>query len=74
MKLIASLLVALVAVQASVVPTDQPDLGAAIKNFLHKIKQSMPCGLEEGQSLSPYIMQKDDGKYHTVQYNAPDIQ
>lgn len=73
MKLIASLVVALVAVQAFAVPTD-PDLGVAIKNFLLKLKQSMPCGLEDGQSLSPYIMKKDDSKPHTFQYNAPDIQ
>lgn len=71
MKLIALLIVAVVAVQVSAVPTET-DLGAAVKNFLVKLQQSIPCGLEDGQSLGSYIMSKTGGK--PVEYNAPDIQ
>ncbi|KAL5284156.1 hypothetical protein ACFFRR_006439 [Megaselia abdita] len=74
MKLLAFLLIAaLVVLQVSASPMDT-DLGAAVKNFLVKLQQSMPCGFGDGPSLSPFIMKHDDGKSHTVQYNAPDIQ
>lgn len=73
MKNLTSLIVVLVVLQVSAVPVDT-DLGAAIKNFLVKVQRSMPCGFEDGVSLSPYIMKNTDGKKHTVQYNAPDIQ
>lgn len=73
MKLLAFLVAVLMVLKVSAVPTDT-DLGAAIKNFLDKMKLSMPCGFGDGKSLSPYIITKNDGESHTVQYNAPDIQ
>lgn len=71
MKLVASFIATLAAVQISAIPTDT-DLGAAVKNFLLKLQQSMPCGFEDGESWNPYIMKKNGEE--TIEYNAPDLQ
>lgn len=67
MKLIGPLIIALIAVQVSAVPTDT-DLGLAVKNLLLKLKQTKSCGSGDGE----IIIKKNKGK--SREYIAPDIQ
>lgn len=53
MKTIICVLAVILAVNAS--PVSQ-DLGVAVKNYYHKLRDQMPCGIKGSRPLVPFLI------------------